>query len=43
MEKTPIFLELVPGYRTGKLDPGDDFMRRVREKLADLHLKSPPL
>jgi N-acetylmuramoyl-L-alanine amidase len=43
MEKTPLFLELVPGYRTGKSDPGDDFMRRVRERLIDLHLKSPPL
>jgi N-acetylmuramoyl-L-alanine amidase len=43
MEKTPLFLELVPGYRTGKSDPGDEFMRRVRAKLSDLNLKSPPL
>jgi N-acetyl-anhydromuramyl-L-alanine amidase AmpD len=43
MEKTPLFLELVPGYRTGKSDPGADFMRRVRAKLTDLNLKSPPL
>jgi N-acetylmuramoyl-L-alanine amidase len=43
MEKTLLFLELVPGYRTEKSDPGDDFMRRVRERLTDLHLKSPPL
>jgi N-acetylmuramoyl-L-alanine amidase len=43
MEKTPLFLELVPGYRTGKSDPGDDFMRRVRERLTGLQLKSPPL
>jgi N-acetyl-anhydromuramyl-L-alanine amidase AmpD len=43
MEKTPLFLELVPGYRTGKSDPGADFMQRVRAKLTDLNLKSPPL
>lgn len=42
MEKTSLFVELVPGYRTAKSDPGDDFMRRVRAKLSDLHLKSPP-
>jgi N-acetylmuramoyl-L-alanine amidase len=42
MEKTPLFLELVPGYRTGKSDPGADFMLRVRSKLSDLQLKSPP-
>ena len=43
MEKTPLFLELVPGYRTAKSDPGDEFLRRVRERLTDLHLKAPPL
>jgi N-acetyl-anhydromuramyl-L-alanine amidase AmpD len=42
MEKTPLFHESVAGYRTGKSDPGDDFMRRVRAKVADLHLQSPP-
>jgi N-acetylmuramoyl-L-alanine amidase len=42
MEKTPLFLELVPGYRTGKSDPGDDFMQKVRAKVSDLNLKSPP-
>ena len=43
MEKTPLFVELVPGYRTAKSDPGDDFMRRVRERLTNFNLKSPPL
>lgn len=42
MEKTPLFYEAVPGYRTGKSDPGEEFMRRVREKVADLNLKAPP-
>jgi N-acetylmuramoyl-L-alanine amidase len=43
MEKTPLVKELVPGYRTAKLDPGDDFTRQVRAKLSDLDLKNPPL
>jgi len=43
MESTPLFKELVPGYRTAKSDPGEDFMRRVRAKLSDLKLKGPPL
>jgi N-acetylmuramoyl-L-alanine amidase len=42
MEKTPLFYEAVPGYRTGKSDPGEAFMRRVRAKVADLNLKEPP-
>jgi len=42
MEKTPLFKELVPGYRTGKTDPGDDFLTRVRAKLADLNLRPLP-
>lgn len=42
MEKTPLFYEAVPGYRTGKSDPGEEFMRRVRARVADLNLKSPP-
>jgi len=42
MEKTPLFYEAVPGYRTAKSDPGEEFMRRVREKVADLNLKAPP-
>ncbi len=42
MEKTPLFHEAIPGYRTGKSDPGEEFMRRVRAKLTDLNLKAPP-
>ena len=42
MEKTPLFKELVPGYRTGKTDPGADFLTRVRAKIADLNLRKPP-
>jgi len=42
MEKTPLFYEAVPAYRTEKSDPGEEFMRRVREKVADLQLKAPP-
>lgn len=42
MEQTPLFHEEVAGYRTGKSDPGEDFMRHVRAKLADLDLKAPP-
>ncbi len=42
MEKTPLFKELDPAYRTPKVDPGADFMRRVREKVADLKLEGPP-
>jgi N-acetylmuramoyl-L-alanine amidase len=42
MEKTPLFYEAVAGYRTGKSDPGEEFTRRVREKVADLNLKAPP-
>jgi N-acetylmuramoyl-L-alanine amidase len=42
MEKTPLFKELVPGYRTGKTDPGADFLARVRSKVADLKLLGPP-
>jgi N-acetylmuramoyl-L-alanine amidase len=42
MEQTPLFHEEVAGYRTGKSDPGEDFMRHVRANLADLNLKAPP-
>ena len=42
MEGHPYFRELDPSYRTVKIDPGDDFMRRVRTELADLDLQGPP-
>lgn len=42
MEKTPLFLELVPTYRNRKTDPGPAFMDKVRERVKDLGLKGPP-
>ena len=37
-----LWKETNPKYYTGKEDPGSDFMRKVREKLRDLKLKSQP-
>ena len=34
-EKTPLWLEVDDGYRTEKADPGDMFMRRVREAINE--------
>jgi N-acetylmuramoyl-L-alanine amidase-like protein len=42
MEKTPLWQESDPTYRTPKSDPGDEFMRKVRDKVADLKLQAPP-
>jgi hypothetical protein len=42
MEGTPLFLERDPNYRNSKPDPGADFMRQVREMVADLKLQGPP-
>ena len=42
MEGHPYFAELDPGYRTGKIDPGDAFMAAVRARVADLGLEGPP-
>jgi len=42
MESHPYFRERDPAYRNRKVDPGPDFMRRVRARLSDLHLKGPP-
>lgn len=42
MEKTPLWLEKDKGYRTVKHDPGEKFMREVREAVKDLGLKAPP-
>lgn len=41
MEKNPLWLEKDPGYRTGKVDPGEAFMAAVRQADADLKLKKP--
>ena len=42
MEKTPLWLERDKGYRTVKYDPGERFMRAVRKRVADLHLRQAP-
>jgi N-acetyl-anhydromuramyl-L-alanine amidase AmpD len=36
----PLYLELDPSYRNDKPDPGPHFMARVRERVADLGLRS---
>ena len=41
-EGHPQFEELDPKFRTGRRDPGEDFMRRVREEVWDLSLKGAP-
>jgi len=41
MEKTPLWLELDKGYRTKKADPGEKFMKAVRQELHHLGLKRP--
>ena len=38
LAKHPYFVELDPGYRNSKADPGARFMARVREAVADLKL-----
>ena len=37
-EGTPEWLEMDSGYRTEKRDPGEKFMRDVRERVKDLNL-----
>lgn len=37
-----LWKESDPKYFTGKADPGDDFMKKVRMKVTDLKLKSQP-
>ena len=39
----PMFVEMDADYRTLALDPGDDFVRSVRDQLADLNLQGEPL
>jgi N-acetyl-anhydromuramyl-L-alanine amidase AmpD len=41
-EGTASFVERDAAYRNRKPDPGKEFMRKVREKVADLGLKGPP-
>ncbi|MDM5270724.1 peptidoglycan recognition family protein [Sulfurovum sp. zt1-1] len=42
MESTPLWLEHDKGYRTVKNDPGEHFMKNVREAVEFMHLKKPP-
>jgi len=42
MEHTPLWLERDKGYRTVKHDPGEKFMREIREAVKDLGLKAAP-
>ncbi len=37
-EDSSLWQERDPGYRTGKIDPGEDFLARLRERIADLRL-----
>jgi len=41
-EHDPLWKEADPSYRTVKTDPGEDFMKKIRERLKDLHLKGAP-
>lgn len=41
-EGHPLWLEKDSGYRTEKIDPGDDFMQKVRVIVSDLGLDGPP-
>ncbi len=38
----PLWKEVDPDYLTGKIDPGADFMKQIRIRIADLGLKGPP-
>jgi len=39
LEGHPLWLELDPGYRTEKIDPGERVMKKVRRAVADLGLE----
>lgn len=39
---TPLWKETNPNYLTEKTDPGISFMKRIRERIKDLHLKGAP-
>ena len=41
-KSSSIWKELDKSYITHKGDPGDEFMKKVRERLAELHLKDAP-
>ena len=39
-QNTPLWKETNPNYRTGKTDPGDEFMEKLRKGVKKLGLKS---
>ena len=39
-QNTPLWRETNPNYRTGKTDPGDEFMEKLRKGVKKLGLKS---
>jgi N-acetylmuramoyl-L-alanine amidase len=39
-QNTPLWKETDPNYRTGKTDPGDEFMNKIRRNVKELKLKS---
>lgn len=41
-ENHPLWLEKDDGYRTKKTDPGEDFMRKVRQATQNLNFKQNP-
>ena len=41
-EDHPLWKELDDGYRTEKIDPGREFMKRLRANVQELQLKGPP-
>ncbi|MBL8614253.1 MAG: N-acetylmuramoyl-L-alanine amidase [Deltaproteobacteria bacterium] len=41
LESHPYFVETDPGFRTGRIDPGPEFMGALRAAVADLGLQAP--
>nr|WP_276499339.1 peptidoglycan recognition family protein [Pontibacter litorisediminis] len=41
-EGHPLWREVDTGYRTQKVDPGEEFMKKIRDRVKDLGLKGSP-
>ncbi len=41
-KNTTLWKETNPNYLTGKTDPGIDFMKKIRQRITDLQLKTSP-
>ena len=41
-EDHPLWKEKDDGYRTEKIDPGKEFMKKIRDRVSDLQLKGAP-